>query len=119
MPDTYTARIVEVAGHGLRLVPTDDATIPEQPNEAHLLGLSIALALGAAGYEHHPEPRDPRVQTIEALLAGDAVMPWRVTPSHGTGGVDCGPGTVPYVVCDRTQAGNPKCHVRCMPAEAS
>ena len=65
MADTYAARIVDVPGQGLRLAPTDDAAVPEQPNEAHLLALAIALALGAAGYEHHPEPRDPAVQTMK------------------------------------------------------
>lgn len=123
MADTYAARIVDVPGQGLRLAPTDDAAVPEQPNEAHLLALAIALALGAAGYEHHPEPRDPAVQTIEALLAGDAVMPWRASSSRHAGnrdaGADCPPGTAAYVVCHRTQAGHRKCHVRCAPIVAS
>jgi hypothetical protein len=123
MADTYTARIVDVPGQGLRLAPTDDAAVPEQPNEAHLLALAVALALGAAGYQHHPQPRDPRVQTIETLLTGDAVMPWRAGSSREAderdAGADCPPGTAAYVVCDCTHAGNPKCHVRCVPTEAS
>jgi hypothetical protein len=123
MADTYAARIVDVPGQGLRLAPTDDTAIPEQPNEMHLLALAIALALGAAGYEHHPEPRDPGVQTIEALLAGDAVMPWRSGSSRQAGnregGGDCPPGMAAYVVCHRTHAGHPKCHVRCVPVVAS
>ena len=99
----YVARIVEVPGRGIRLEPTEDSDRPDQPNDVNLLGLAIALALGSAGYHHHPEPRDPELQTLGTLLAGDAVMPWRPDHTHGT---------EQYLVCERTASGPPTCRLQ-------
>jgi hypothetical protein len=101
----YSAEIVE-AGDGVRLRPAGDASIPTDLTEVHLLGLAIALAMGAAGYEHHPRPRDPESQTIDGLLAGEVTMPWRMArpPAGGEAGAA-------RVVCDRSGAGSWKCRV--------
>jgi hypothetical protein len=96
----YSAEIVD-AGDGVRLRPAGDASIPADLNEVHLLGLAIALAMGAAGYEHHPQPRDPESQTIDGLLAGEVTMPWR--RAGGEAGA--------RVVCDRSDSGSWKCRV--------
>ncbi|MCA1219681.1 hypothetical protein [Streptomyces sp. 8L] len=106
-PERYAARVVDVPDQGIRLAPVDGAAVPGEPTEANLLGMAVALALGAADYEHHPKPRDPGLQTIEALLAGDAVMPWRATAEVA--------GTVPYVVCDRSASGHYSCRVQHRP----
>ena len=99
----YVARIVEVPDHGIRLEPADDSVAPDQPTEVNLLAVAIAMALGAAGYRHHAEQRDPELQTLDALLSGDAVMPWRATGESG--------GGTPYVVC-KLNDGRPTCEVR-------
>lgn len=96
----YVAEIVE-AGHGVRLRPTVDSAVPTDPTEVNLLGLAIALAMGAAGYQHHPEPRDPELQTIDALLAGDATMPWQ--PGQ--------PGGTPQVVCEKPDDAPWRCRI--------
>lgn len=97
----YVARIVEVADHGIKLEPGEGTAVPDKPTEVNLLGMAIALALGAAGYRHHAEQRDPELQTLDALLAGDAVMPWK--PAE--------PGTPAYLVCELND-GRPTCEVR-------
>lgn len=97
----YVARIVEVPEHGIKLEPAADAVVPEEPTQVNLLGMAVALALGAAGYRHHAEQRDPELQTLDALLTGDAVMPWR--PES--------PGSTPYLVCELND-GRPTCEVR-------
>jgi len=97
----YVARIVEVPGHGIQLDPEDGTTVPDQPTEVNLLGMAIALALGAAGYRHHAEQRDPKLQTLDALIAGDAVMPWRPPEA----------GRTAYLVCELND-GRPTCEVR-------
>ncbi len=99
----YVARIVEVPGHGIKLEPVADSVAPEEPTEVNLLGMAIALALGAAGYRHHAEQRDPELQTLDALLSGEAVMPWRAGGSSSS--------DAPYIVCDLSD-GPPKCEVR-------
>jgi hypothetical protein len=98
----YAARIVEIPGHGIRLEPTEDSDRPDQPNDINLLALAIALALGSAGYHHHPELRNPELQTLEALLAGETVMPWRPDHAHQA---------EPYLICDRSATGPPVCRV--------
>ena len=103
MTSSYTAEIVGVPGHGVRLRPADPAAIPAEPSEANLLALAIALAMGAADYEHHPEARDPGIQTIDGLLAGDAAMPWQ--PAGGQN-----PGH--YLVCERSGSASWRCHVQ-------
>jgi hypothetical protein len=103
MTGSYTAEIVDVPAQGVRLRPADPPAIPVEPGEANLLALAIALAMGAAGYEHHPEPRDPGIQTIDGLLAGDTAMPWR--PAGGQQ-----PGH--YMVCERSASASWKCHVQ-------
>jgi hypothetical protein len=108
-PERYVARVVDVPDEGIRLAPLTGALAPEEPTEANLLGMAVALALGASEYEHHPEPRNPALQTIDALLAGDAVMPWRATAEF--------PGTVPYVVCDRSASGHYSCRVQHRPKD--
>jgi hypothetical protein len=100
----YRAEIVEV-GHGVRLHPVDEASIPTEPNEAHLLGLAIALAMGAAGYKHHPEPRDPENQTIDGLLAGEVSMPWRIARPPG------GEAPASRLVCDRSDSAGWRCQI--------
>ncbi|MFG1820205.1 hypothetical protein ACGFIF_41045 [Kribbella sp. NPDC049174] len=99
----YVARIVEVPDHGIRFEPAADSVAPEQPTEVNLLGMAIALALGAAGYRHHAEQRDPELQTLDALLSGDAVMPWRAAAESGE--------DAPYIVCELND-GRPTCEVR-------
>lgn len=106
MTGSFTAEIVEVPGHGVRLRPAGPLATPAtpaDPGEANLLALAIALAMGAAGYEHHPEPRDPGIQTIDGLLAGDAAMPWRAAGGQPPGH---------YVVCERSGPGSWKCHLQ-------
>lgn len=111
-PERYVARVVDVPDDGIRLEPAEGSVVPDEPNAVNLLGMAVALALGAADYEHHPEPRNPELQTIAALLAGDAVMPWRAPAgqSHPA-------GTGPFVVCERSAAGAFACHLRQGPAE--
>ena len=104
----YIARIVEDADHGIRLEPTEDSSRPERPSDINLLGLAIALALGAAGYHHHPEPRDPELQTLDALLAGNAVMPWRADRDRDASEQ----GSQPYIVCEPSLTGMPRCQVQ-------
>ncbi|MFI5611479.1 hypothetical protein [Amycolatopsis sp. NPDC051903] len=96
MSDSYTAAIVYTPEAGVRLRPDGGGDLPAAANDVNLLGMAIALALGRAGYEHHPEPRDPELQTLDALIAGDAVMPWRrpaggddeqIACTRGAGGV--------------------------------
>ncbi len=99
---SYVARIVQVPDHGIRFEPTEETVPPEQPTEVNLLGMAIALALGAAGYRHHPEPRDPELQTLAALLTGEAVMPWLPATDATTN---------TYIVCEVTPAG-PHCQVQ-------
>jgi hypothetical protein len=103
MSARYSALIAEVPGEGIRLEPTADAGIPELPNEVNLLAMSVALALGRAEYEHHPQPRDPNFQTLDALLAGEAVMPWRTRSAD--------PDDPHYVTCERSAAGTWECRV--------
>ena len=98
----YVARIVEVPDHGIKLEPAPDSVAPEEPTGVNLLGMAIALALGAAGYRHHAEQRDPELQTLDMLLTGDAVMPWR--PAEESTGT-------PYIVCELND-GRPTCEVR-------
>lgn len=97
----YIARIVEVPDQGIRLEPANNSVTPEQPTEVNLLGMAIALALGAAGYRHHAEQRDPELQTLDTLLSGDAVMPWRASESGG----------MSFIVCHLND-GRPTCEVR-------
>jgi hypothetical protein len=111
----YTARIVDVPGRGIRLEPAGGSAVPDQPNDVDLLAIGIAFALGAAGYEHHPEPRDPEAQTLEGLLAGTAVMPWR-RAAAGAGPGTADPGTEPHVICGQAASGMFTCTVRYLPA---
>ena len=97
----YAANICEVPGEGIRLEPDEDSAVPSEINAMHLLVLGIALALGRAGYDHHATPRDPSIQTIEGVLDGQAVLPWRFPP---------GP-TNARIVCDIDQAGVRRCRV--------
>jgi hypothetical protein len=101
----YVARIIEVPDHGIKLEPAADAVVPGEPTEVNLLGMAIALALGAAGYHHHAEQRDPALQTLDTLLSGDAVMPWRPPET----------GSTAYLVCDLND-GRPTCEVRPTPS---
>lgn len=98
----YVARIVDVPEHGIRLEPAEDSARPGQPSETNMLALAVAHALGAAGYHHHPEPRDPELQTLDALLAGEAVMPWLSATAAGE---------ETFIVCDPSATGLPKCHL--------
>jgi len=107
MSDTYDARVVDIPGEGIRLEPAPGSAAPDKPNDVNLLGMAVALALGASGYEHHPEPRNPELQTLDALLAGEATMPWRAKAAEQSRAVD----TVPHVVCERTANGAFTCKV--------
>jgi hypothetical protein len=102
----YIARIVDVPGQGIRLEPTQESTRPDEPTGTNLLGMAIALALGAAGYHHHPQTRNPELQTLDTLLAGDAVMPWRG---------DTPPGDTTFIVCEPAPTGHPTCHLEHRP----
>jgi len=97
----YAAKIYEVAGEGIRFEPDEESAFPSEVNAMHLLVLGIALALGRAGYDHHPTPRNPTIQTIEGVLDGQAVLPWRPPPGS----------TDARIVCDIDQAGMPRCRV--------
>jgi hypothetical protein len=105
---SYTADIIDVPSHGIRLRPEHGADLPRAPSEQNLLALAIAMALGAAGYEHHPEPRDPGLQTIDALLEGQTTAPWRTVRADG-GGPAAGPAHA--VVCQRSKSASWSCHV--------
>jgi hypothetical protein len=105
---TYVARIVDVPGSGLRLEPAEGSVAPDQPTEVNLLGMAVALALGAAGYKHHSETRDPELQTLDALLAGEAVMPWRHPAEPGDA----------VLVCETGPAG-PQCRVEHRPSRSA
>jgi hypothetical protein len=109
MAGKYTAQIVDVPGEGIRLEPAAGASIPEQPNDINLLAIALAFALGTAGYEHHPRPRNPEAQTLEGLLAGTLTMPWRPGPAAG------GPGTSRYIICEQGASGHFQCAVRGQP----
>jgi hypothetical protein len=113
MSDTYDARVLDIPGEGIRLEPAEGSAVPGKPNDVNLLGMAVALALGASGYEHHPEPRDPELQTLDALLAGEATMPWRARAAEQARAA----GAVPHVVCERTANGAFRCEVRHRPAE--
>jgi hypothetical protein len=102
MSDTYVARVEVVPDRGIRLDPVPEARIPDAPAEVNLLAVSIALALGQAGYEHHPEPRNPNCQTLEALLAGEVVIPWRAAG---------GSPVARQAVCERSADGVWQCRV--------
>ena len=106
MTGSYTADIIDVPSHGIRLRPEHGADVPRAPSEQNLLALAIALALGAAGYEHHPEPRDPGLQTIDALLEGHTTAPWRALGRTATGD-----GPAHAVVCQRSKSASWSCHV--------
>jgi len=111
---SYTADIIDVPSHGIRLRPEHGADVPRAPSEQNLLALAIALALGAAGYEHHPEPRDPGLQTIDALLEGHTTAPWRAARADrdGPAAGPAGPaGPAHAVVCHRSKSAAWSCHV--------
>jgi hypothetical protein len=103
---SYTAEIVDVPTHGVRLRPEGSSAVPAEPSETNLLALAIALAMGAADYEHHPEPRDPGIATLEGLLSGEATMPWRAAGGQHPGH---------YIVCERSASASWKCHVQPQP----
>ncbi|WP_326836580.1 hypothetical protein VSH64_16980 [Amycolatopsis rhabdoformis] len=101
MSDSYTAAIVHSPEAGVRLRP-DATDLPGDANDVNLLGMAIALALGRAGYEHHAEARDPQLQTLDALIAGDTVMPWR-RPDDST--------DEQHLTCTRAATGAWRCEV--------
>jgi hypothetical protein len=109
MPDEYVARLVEVPDQGVRLEPTAGSVVPDNPYEVNLLALAVALAMGGAEYEHHPEPRNAEVQTLEGLLAGTATMPWRAGRPQAAGAPE------PYVLCARSPSATWKCRVGPLP----
>jgi hypothetical protein len=102
MPSRYVAKISEVPDEGIRFEPEEESADLSEINAMHLLVLGIALALGRAGYDHHPTPRDPAIQTIEGVLDGEAVLPWRPPPGRPTDA---------RIVCEIDQAGVPRCRV--------
>lgn len=104
MTSKYTARIVAVPHSGIRLAPLGSSNPPDRPNDLNLLAMAIALALGQGGYEHHPEPRDAQIQTVEGLLAGEAVMPWVCRESEAEDG-----GHI--IICEQADSGVAKCRL--------
>ncbi|HEX5205019.1 hypothetical protein ACFQS1_33810 [Paractinoplanes rhizophilus] len=96
MPDRYVATIVDVPGGGIRLDPADVSAVPEKLDEIHLLVLAVAFALGRAGYDHHPEPRDPAMQTLEGVLNGESVLPWRAPSGTDHATIVCDLGGMPH-----------------------
>jgi hypothetical protein len=108
---SYAARLVEVHDEGIRLEPRAGSAIPDQPGDVNLLVLAVVLALGAANYEHHPKPRNPQIQTLEALLSGQATMPWRAArPGHDQ-------SAQPQVVCERADSAAWRCRVETLAPE--
>ena len=111
MTGSYTADIIDVPSHGIRLRPEQGADVPRAPSEQNLLALAIAMALGAAGYEHHPESRDPGLQTIDALLEGHTTAPWRAGQAGGGDGSAAAGPAGQAVVCRRSKSASWSCHV--------
>ena len=112
---TYRARLIPVHDRGTLLEPLPDTVVPDQPNEVNMLSLAVAHALGVAGYDHHPEPRDAEFQTLDALLAGKVAMPWRHDRPHG----DLTEGEhAALLVCERTAAAVWQCRVEAPEHEA-
>jgi len=96
---TYSARIVTMPD-GVRLQPVNPTNVPDNPYDVNLLALAVALSMGAAGYQHHPEPRDPQLD-LDELLQGTVTMPW-IAPSTGE----------PLIVCERTSEGTWHCDLQ-------
>ena len=107
---TYTARLCPQPDHGIRLDPSPNSVLPERPEELNLLALAVAIALGHAGFEHHPEPRVAEIQTLDALLSGEITAPWRAPLAA--------PGQDLHVRCDRLPTGVWVCSVGPAPADA-
>jgi hypothetical protein len=95
LTDSYQARVVEIRDQGILLQPDSGRAIPTEPSDVNLLALAVAMALGAADYEHHPEPRSSEMQSLDGMLAGETAIPWRPGPSRRDAAGE------PYVVCER------------------
>jgi hypothetical protein len=106
-PITYRARLLDIHDRGTRLEPEPGTAVPDQPTDVNMLTLAVAHALGIAGYEHHPEPRDTELQTLDALLAGEAAMPWRPDRARDAGQHSQNS----YLVCERQPSGAWRCRV--------
>jgi hypothetical protein len=104
LTDTYRARVAEIPDEGILLQPEPGTTVPEEPSDVNLLVLAIAMALGAADYEHHPEPRSSEMQSLDALLAGETAIPWRPGPRADSAGD-------PHLVCERLPSSAWKCRI--------
>jgi hypothetical protein len=86
---TYTAALVPQPDEGVRLAPAAGVAVPEDPSQVNLLALAVVHALGVAGWEHHPQPRNPEVQTLEAVLTGEVSLPWRAGSDGSGGSIEC------------------------------
>lgn len=105
MTDSYRARVAEIHEQGILLQPGADTTAPDDPSEVNLLVLAIAAALGAAGYEHHPEVRSSELESLDALLAGETAIPWRPGSARADGADE------PYLVCERLPSSAWRCRI--------
>ena len=59
MTGSYTADIIDVPSHGIRLRPEHGADVPRAPSEQNLLALAIAMALGAGSPSTTPSRATP------------------------------------------------------------
>jgi hypothetical protein len=103
--DSYRARIAEIHDEGILLQPDDGTAVPDDPSEVNLLVLAIAAALGAGGYEHHPEVRSSQLQSLDALLAGETAIPWRPGSARADGADE------PQLVCERLPSSAWRCRL--------
>jgi hypothetical protein len=103
--DSYRARVAEIHAQGILLQPDAGTTVPDDPSQVNLLVLAIAAALGAAGYEHHPEVRSSELESLDALVAGEVAIPWRPVAPRADGADE------PQLVCERLPSSAWRCRV--------
>jgi hypothetical protein len=87
------------------LQPESGTAVPTDPSDVNLLALAVAMALGAADYEHHPEPRSSEMQSLEGMLAGETAIPWRPGPARRD------PAGEAILICERQPSSTWKCRI--------